>query len=64
MHRTRNAAWVLEYLTRDSLRVVDDTDRTKSNFTIDAETPEQFRIHPNVFLKSGYDKGHLAPARA
>lgn len=54
---------MLEFLTRDLLRVVDDTDRTKSNFTVDTATPEQFRVHPNVFLKSGYDKGHLAPAR-
>uniref|UniRef100_K3W6L3 Endonuclease n=1 Tax=Globisporangium ultimum (strain ATCC 200006 / CBS 805.95 / DAOM BR144) TaxID=431595 RepID=K3W6L3_GLOUD len=62
-YRTRNASWVLEYLTKDSLRVVDDTDRTKANFHTDVLTPEQFRVHPNVFLKSGYDKGHLAPAR-
>lgn len=60
--RTRNASWVLEYLTKDSLRVVDDTDRTRSNFHTDILTPEQFRVHPNLFLKSGYDKGHLAPA--
>ncbi|DBA02549.1 TPA: hypothetical protein N0F65_011021 [Lagenidium giganteum] len=62
-YRTRNAAWVLEYLTKDSLRVVDDTDRTKAQFREDVLTPEPFRVHPNTYLKSGYDKGHLAPAR-
>ncbi|KAJ0404765.1 hypothetical protein P43SY_005589 [Pythium insidiosum] len=62
-YRTRNASWVLEYLTRDSLQVVDDTDRSKSNFTVDIMTPEPFRVHPNQFAKTGYDKGHLAPAR-
>ncbi|TMW60474.1 hypothetical protein Poli38472_000516 [Pythium oligandrum] len=62
-YRTRNASWVLEYLTKDSLQVVEDTDRTKSHFSVDVLTPEPFRVHPNVFTKSGYDKGHLAPAR-
>ncbi|TYZ60452.1 hypothetical protein PybrP1_009403 [[Pythium] brassicae (nom. inval.)] len=64
--RTRNASWVLEHITKDSLYVTDDAvpaDRAKSAFTSDALTPEPFRVHPSVFHKSGYDKGHLAPAR-
>ncbi|KAF1774230.1 hypothetical protein JG687_00007939 [Phytophthora cactorum] len=62
-YRTRNASWVMEYLTRDSLRVAQETDRANSKFTMDKDVPEQFRVHPNRYLKSGYDKGHLAPAR-
>lgn len=53
---------MLEYLTKDSLRQVEDADRSKSNFAVDVLTPQPFRVHPNVYLKSGYDKGHLAPA--
>ncbi|KAI9908136.1 hypothetical protein PsorP6_004536 [Peronosclerospora sorghi] len=62
-YRTRNPAWVLEYVTKNSLRVEEETDRANSTFAVDKNVPEQFRVHPNRFLKSGYDKGHLAPAR-
>lgn len=62
-YRTRNASWVMEYLTKDSLRVEQETDRANSKFVVDKDVPEQFRVHPNRYLKSGYDKGHLAPAR-
>ncbi|KUF80579.1 Nuclease [Phytophthora nicotianae] len=62
-YRTRNASWVMEYLTKDSLRIEQETDRANSKFTVDKDVPEQFRVHPNRYLKSGYDKGHLAPAR-
>ncbi|RLN89802.1 hypothetical protein BBJ28_00012786, partial [Nothophytophthora sp. Chile5] len=60
---TRNASWVLEHLTKDSLRVEEETDRANSKFSADQAVPEPFRVHPNRFIKSGYDKGHLAPAR-
>jgi endonuclease G len=53
----------MERLTRDSLRVTDEADRAKSSFKADTESPDAFRVHPSLFLKSGYDKGHLAPAR-
>ncbi|RLN96940.1 hypothetical protein BBJ28_00016147 [Nothophytophthora sp. Chile5] len=62
-YRTRNASWVLEHLTKDSLRVEEETDRANSKFSADQAVPEPFRVHPNRFIKSGYDKGHLAPAR-
>ncbi|KAF4318282.1 hypothetical protein BBO99_00005582 [Phytophthora kernoviae] len=62
-YRTRNASWVMECLTKDSLRVEQETDRTNSKFAVDKDVPEHFRVHPNRYLKSGYDKGHLAPAR-
>ncbi|KAL4096240.1 hypothetical protein PRIC1_009602 [Phytophthora ramorum] len=62
-YRTRNASWVMEYLTKDSLRAEQETDRANSKFAVDKDVPEVFRVHPNRYLKSGYDKGHLAPAR-
>ncbi|KAE8889120.1 hypothetical protein PF005_g12923 [Phytophthora fragariae] len=62
-YRTRNASWVMEYLTKDSLSVEQETDRANSKFAVDKDVPEQFRVHPNRYLKTGYDKGHLAPAR-
>jgi endonuclease G len=63
MDSTRNASWVMEYLTKDSLRVEHETDRANSKFAVDKAVPEPFQVHPNRYLKSGYDKGHLAPAR-
>ncbi|CAI5728343.1 unnamed protein product [Peronospora destructor] len=62
-YRTRNPSWVMEYLTKNSLRVEHDADRANSKFAVDQDVPEQFKVHPNRYLKSGYDKGHLAPAR-
>lgn len=40
-----------------------ETNRSKSSFKSDPAIPEPFRVHPNQFSKSGYDKGHLVPAR-
>ncbi|KAG1703331.1 hypothetical protein DVH05_008240 [Phytophthora capsici] len=62
-YRTRNASWVMEYLTKDSLRIEQEINRANSKFVVDKDVPEHFRVHPNRYLKSGYDKGHLAPAR-
>jgi endonuclease G, mitochondrial len=53
----------MEYLTPHSLQATDDTDRAKSSFHVDTTVPTPFRVHPNMFAKSGYDKGHLVPAR-
>lgn len=55
---------MIERLTKASLAAADEADRAKSAFRPDGETPHAFRVHPNQFLKSGYDKGHLAPASA
>ncbi|KAF0696515.1 Aste57867_12708 [Aphanomyces stellatus] len=61
--RLRNASWVAEYVTRDSLKKHDNVDRLKSSFKADPTTPESFRVLPAEYLNSGYDRGHLAPAR-
>ncbi|CAI5730500.1 unnamed protein product [Hyaloperonospora brassicae] len=62
-YRTRNPSWVMQYLTKSSLQVEQETDRSNSKFMVDNDVPAQFQVHPNRYLKSGYDKGHLAPAR-
>ncbi|ETW01954.1 hypothetical protein H310_06483 [Aphanomyces invadans] len=61
--RLRNAAWVAEYITVDSLKKSDDVNRLKAAFKADTSTPEAFRVSPGDYLNSGYDRGHLAPAR-
>uniref|UniRef100_A0AAV1T5V7 Endonuclease n=1 Tax=Peronospora matthiolae TaxID=2874970 RepID=A0AAV1T5V7_9STRA len=62
-YRTRNPSWVMQYLTKNSLQVEHETDRANSKFMVDNNVPAQFQVHPNRYIKSGYDKGHLAPAR-
>ncbi|KAG7396613.1 hypothetical protein PHYBOEH_001987 [Phytophthora boehmeriae] len=57
------SGYVVSYDYRNSLRVEQGTDRANAKFAVDKDVPEQFRVHPNRYLKSGYDKGHLAPAR-
>ncbi|CAK4656637.1 unnamed protein product [Aphanomyces euteiches] len=61
--RLRNASWVAEYITRESLKKNEDADRLKSSFKADPTTPDIFRVSPSDFHNSGYDRGHLAPAR-
>ena len=58
----RNAAWVAEYITKDSLNKANNVNRLKSSFAVDTTTPETFRVHPSEYQNSGYDRGHLAPA--
>lgn len=59
---TRNPSWVLEYIDKDKLQSNTQVQRSLSTFKTDPQIPEKFRVHPNKFLNSGYDKGHLAPA--
>ena len=60
--RLRNPNWVYEIVTKDQL----DTKRVSrqtQTFRADPTTPEPFRVHPTEFAQSGYDRGHLVPAR-
>ncbi|OQS03847.1 hypothetical protein THRCLA_03862 [Thraustotheca clavata] len=61
--RLRNAAWVAEYITKESLEKNGDVNRLKSSFKVDPTTPTAFRVTPAEYQNSGYDRGHLAPAR-
>ena len=60
--RLRNANWACEVLT-PALIKKKNADRGNSKFVPDLSVPEQFRATLNDFRKSGYDRGHLVPAR-
>lgn len=59
--RTRNPTWVIEHLTVAS-RNTRDGDRGNSIFKEDTSIPEKFRARLTDYFRSGYDRGHQAPA--
>lgn len=59
---TRNPYWVVEHLTKESLQRQEGVDRKKSVFTEDEAIPIKFRSRLRDFFRSGYDRGHNAPA--
>ncbi|OLL24656.1 Mitochondrial nuclease [Neolecta irregularis DAH-3] len=59
--RMRNPAWVAEVLTAKSLERKNG-DRKNSEFYEDAEIPLKFRTKLSDYSRSGYDRGHQAPA--
>jgi len=58
--RTRNASWVYERLTAENLK--GETDRANFAFKEDPSIPVIFRSTLEDYRKSGFDRGHLAPA--
>jgi endonuclease G len=58
--RTRNAYWVYEYLTAESLK--GETDRDHFQFKADRELPKALQTSNSDYEGSGFDKGHLCPA--
>ncbi|RWS20888.1 Endonuclease G-like protein [Leptotrombidium deliense] len=60
--RTRNALWVYEHLTPDSLQHTKNVDRSNCEFFEDTSIHPFFRSLNADYFKSGYDRGHLAPA--
>lgn len=58
---TRNPSWVIEHITKDSLSN-NDADRKKSVFKEDESIPLKFRGRLRDYFRSGYDRGHQAPA--
>ncbi|ODV92048.1 hypothetical protein CANCADRAFT_55788 [Tortispora caseinolytica NRRL Y-17796] len=59
--RTRNPNWVIEHITAESLKIRDG-DRKKSVFKEDESIPSRFRALLRDYFRSGYDRGHQAPA--
>lgn len=55
--RTRQPRWVLEYMDRDILNMP----RKAFTFKADPAIPKEQRVQPGDYIKSGYDRGHLAP---
>ena len=63
--RMRNPGWVVEHITAQSLLTPPDqppVDRKKSVFMEDQTIPEMFRGKLSDYFRSGYDRGHQAPA--
>lgn len=60
--QTRNPSWVVEHITRDSIKSSKGVDRRNSVFKEDEAIPESFRNKLKDFFRSGYDRGHNAPA--
>ncbi|CCE79959.1 Piso0_003052 [Millerozyma farinosa CBS 7064] len=60
--RTRNPYWVVEHITKDSIKSVDGVERKKSVFKEDEQIPPNFRSRLRDYFRSGYDRGHNAPA--
>jgi len=60
--RLRHPNWVLEHLTSETLKRGEGVDRSKSRFLEDLNIPEKFRAKLADYVKSGYDRGHMAPA--
>lgn len=59
---TRNPAWVVEHITKESLRRSEGVDRKRSVFKEDERIPLKFRARLRDYFRSGYDRGHNAPA--
>ena len=57
----QSALWVSYQLTRASV-FSDAADRKGMNFRLDREIDSDYRAPASIYSKSGYDKGHLAPA--
>ncbi|KAK9505353.1 hypothetical protein O3M35_009433 [Rhynocoris fuscipes] len=60
--RNRIAHWVFEHLTVDRLKIKDNVNRELCEFTEDTSIHPYFRSTNEDYLRSGYDRGHLAAA--
>lgn len=59
---TRNPYWVVEHITSESIRRADGVQRSKSFFRENESIPAKFRARLRDYFRSGYDRGHQAPA--
>ncbi|KAI5864497.1 DNA/RNA non-specific endonuclease [Durotheca rogersii] len=59
--RLRNPHWVAEHITPESL-ALRDGDRKHNVFLEDEAVPDRFRARLKDYFRSGYDRGHQAPA--
>ncbi|XP_028396223.1 nuclease EXOG, mitochondrial-like [Dendronephthya gigantea] len=55
--------WVAEHLTKEKLTMADNqAERSKSSFQPDPNIPEIFQAKNDDYFKSGWTRGHMAPA--
>lgn len=59
--RNRNPWWIIEHITAQSLSG-SKGNRGQSVFTEDTAVPELYRARLKDYFRSGYDRGHMAPA--
>ncbi|KAK7207109.1 hypothetical protein BZA70DRAFT_234553 [Myxozyma melibiosi] len=60
--RMRNPAYVIEHITPQSIAKNGAVDRKKSVFKENEAIPLKFRAKLADYFRSGYDRGHMAPA--
>ncbi|XP_022700480.1 endonuclease G, mitochondrial-like [Varroa jacobsoni] len=60
--RNRTANWVMEHLTKENLRSIEEVSRTKCEFHEDQAIHPYFRSGVADYARSGFDRGHLAAA--
>ncbi|PVU98114.1 hypothetical protein BB561_000102 [Smittium simulii] len=56
----KNPNWIAEHITKENLK--GDSNRKNSDFVEDKSIPKLFRALLSDYMRSGYDRGHLAPA--
>jgi endonuclease G, mitochondrial len=59
--RSRGPIYAAEHLTRERIRLARETDRV-SEFREEARLPPDERADLQDFVRSGYDRGHMAPS--
>ncbi|EDN69218.1 DNA/RNA endonuclease G [Beggiatoa sp. PS] len=57
----KNSLWVSYIMSKGSIGI--DVDRS-DEFYADPAIPEKYRVQPEDFSNTGYDRGHLAPSAA
>lgn len=61
--QTKNPYYVVEHITPNSIsKKIDNGDRKNSVFKEDESIPDKFRARLKDYFRSGYDRGHQAPA--
>lgn len=60
--RNRVPLWVFEHLTKERVKYNENVKRTNCQFTEDPSVHPYFRATNKDYLRSGYDRGHLAAA--
>lgn len=61
-NRLRHPIWVLEYLTKEQMRIVGAVRLLNLIFHPDHALHEYFRPTHDDYVYSGYDRGHMSPA--
>lgn len=59
---TRNPYWSVEHISKDSIKIESGVTRDHSAFKEDTSVPQIFRSTLADYKRSGYDRGHQAPA--